>query len=134
MMSSIGKYRLLSSQTKSVWTPLRTANYISQCARSNSIVLFQDGQLIGCGAGQTSRIDAAHLAVNKAKRAGLPLKGAVMASEAFFPFPDCVEIATQVGIKAIIQPGGSKNDNLSIAHCDTHHIPMVFTHRRHFRH
>lgn len=113
---------------------LQFAYAIVACARSNAIALAKAGQLLGCGTGQTSRIDALHIAIEKAKRAGLPLQGAVMASEAFFPFPDCVEIAHQAGIKAVIQPGGSKNDKLSINYCEEQGLSMTLTHQRHFKH
>ena len=113
---------------------LRFANIVVGCARSNAIVLARDGQVLGCGTGQTSRIDALRTAIEKAARAGLPLQGAVMASEAFFPFPDCVEIAHKAGIRAIIQPGGSKNDKLSIDYCEEHGLVMVLTQQRHFKH
>ena len=113
---------------------LHFAHAVVACARSNAIVLARGGQLMGCGAGQTSRIDALQLAIEKAQRAKLSLQGAVMASEAFFPFADCVEVAHRAGIRAIIQPGGSKNDNLSIEYCETHGLVMVLTRKRHFRH
>ena len=86
------------------------------------------------GCGQTSRIDALQQAVDKAKRFGFDPAGAVLASDAFFPFSDSVEHAHQVGVSAIIQPGGSVRDKDSIAYCDTHHLPMVFTGVRHFKH
>lgn len=82
----------------------------------------------------TSRIDALKHAISKATEFGMDLKGAVMASDAFFPFPDCVELAHQQGIAAIIQPGGSIKDQLSIDYCNTHNLPMVITGFRHFKH
>ncbi|MFA4853035.1 MAG: bifunctional phosphoribosylaminoimidazolecarboxamide formyltransferase/IMP cyclohydrolase PurH, partial [Bacteroidales bacterium] len=85
-------------------------------------------------AGQTSRVDAMKQAIAKAKDFGFDLNGAVMASDAFFPFPDCVEMAYKVGIKAIIQPGGSVNDNASVESCDNNGIAMVITGTRHFKH
>ncbi|MCK5704169.1 MAG: bifunctional phosphoribosylaminoimidazolecarboxamide formyltransferase/IMP cyclohydrolase PurH, partial [Cyclobacteriaceae bacterium] len=81
-----------------------------------------------------SRVDALNQAIKKAEAFGLSMKGSVMASDAFFPFPDCVEIADVVGIKAIIQPGGSIRDKDSIEYCDKHKMAMVFTGVRHFKH
>lgn len=102
--------------------------------KSNAIALVKDRQLIGIGCGQTSRVDALRQAIAKAQHFGFDLRGAVMASDAFFPFPDCVEIADTAGIKAVIQPGGSVKDEESIAYCDAHGMRMVFTGVRHFRH
>ena len=102
--------------------------------RSNTIVLARDGQLLASGTGQTSRVDALNQAIDKAGRMGFSLEGAVMASDAFFPFPDCVEIAHKAGIKAVVQPGGSIKDNLSVEYCDAHGVAMVMTGVRHFRH
>ncbi len=110
------------------------ANKIVKHSRSNTIVLAKDNCLIAAGVGQTSRVDALHQAIQKARSFDLSLQGAVMASDAFFPFPDCVEIAHKAGIKAIIQPGGSVRDQDSIDYCDTHKLAMVFTGFRHFRH
>jgi phosphoribosylaminoimidazolecarboxamide formyltransferase/IMP cyclohydrolase len=103
-------------------------------AKSNTIVLAKNNQLIGIGCGHTSRIDALHHAVKKAAEFGFDLNGAVMASDAFFPFPDCVEVAHKAGIKAVIQPGGSIKDQLSIDYCNAHDLAMVFTGIRHFKH
>jgi phosphoribosylaminoimidazolecarboxamide formyltransferase/IMP cyclohydrolase len=97
-------------------------------------VLAVDGQLLASGVGQTSRVDALRQAIEKAKSFNLSLKGAVMASDAFFPFPDCVEIADKEGISAVIQPGGSVRDQDSIDYCDAHGMAMVFTGTRHFKH
>jgi phosphoribosylaminoimidazolecarboxamide formyltransferase/IMP cyclohydrolase len=91
-------------------------------------------QLLASGTGQTSRIDALNQAIEKAKNFGFDLKNASMASDAFFPFPDCVEIAHKNGINSIIQPGGSIKDNLSIEYCNKNNITMVFTGVRHFKH
>jgi len=102
--------------------------------KSNAIVYAKDGATVGIGAGQMSRIYSAKIAAMKAEEATLSLKGAVMASDAFFPFPDCVEEATRVGATAIIQPGGSKNDQASIDAADAADIAMVTTGIRHFRH
>jgi phosphoribosylaminoimidazolecarboxamide formyltransferase/IMP cyclohydrolase len=90
--------------------------------------------LLASGTGQTSRVDALHQSINKAKSFGFILNKAVMASDAFFPFPDCVEIADNEGIKAVIQPGGSIKDQNSISYCDEHEMTMVFTGIRHFKH
>ena len=95
---------------------------------------MKDEQLIGMGCGQTSRVDALKQAILKAKHFGFEVEGAVMASDAFFPFPDCVEIADQAGIKAAIQPGGSIKDQLSIDYCNEHQMAMVMTGIRHFKH
>ncbi|MCU0399371.1 MAG: bifunctional phosphoribosylaminoimidazolecarboxamide formyltransferase/IMP cyclohydrolase [Cyclobacteriaceae bacterium] len=107
---------------------------VAKHTKSNTIVLATKGQLLASGVGQTSRVDALKQAVEKARNFGFDLKGAVMASDAFFPFPDCVEIADQHGIKAVIQPGGSVRDQDSIDYCNAHGIAMVFTGIRHFKH
>jgi phosphoribosylaminoimidazolecarboxamide formyltransferase/IMP cyclohydrolase len=113
---------------------LLLANIIAKHTKSNAIALVKDGRLLACGTGQTSRVDALQQAVEKAKRFGLSLHGSVMASDAFFPFPDCVEIAAREGITAIIQPGGSIKDRLSIEACNRLNVSMVFTGHRHFKH
>ena len=110
------------------------ANKIVKHTKSNAIVLAKDGQLIGSGTGQTSRIDALKHAIQKAKDFGLDLHGAVMASDAFFPFADSVEFAEKEGIKAVIQPGGSIRDKESIDFCNSTNMAMVFTGIRHFKH
>jgi phosphoribosylaminoimidazolecarboxamide formyltransferase / IMP cyclohydrolase len=110
------------------------ASKICKHTKSNTIILAVDGQLLSSGVGQTSRVDALRQAIDKAAAFGFSLKGAVMASDAFFPFPDCVEIASQQGIKAVIQPGGSIKDQESINFCDKHGMTMVFTGVRHFKH
>jgi phosphoribosylaminoimidazolecarboxamide formyltransferase/IMP cyclohydrolase len=102
--------------------------------KSNAIALVKNKQLIGMGCGQPSRVDALKQAIAKAQSFGFDLQGAVMASDAFFPFPDCVEIADQVGITAVIQPGGSVKDQESIDYCNEHDMAMVVTGFRHFRH
>ena len=107
---------------------------ICKQTKSNTIVLAKNGQLLASGTGQTSRVDALRQAIQKAKSFNFDLKGAVMASDAFFPFPDCVEIADQEGIQAVIQPGGSIKDSESIAYCDAHGMRMVLTGIRHFKH
>ena len=90
--------------------------------------------LLASGVGQTSRVDALKQAIAKALSFGFDLKGAVMASDAFFPFPDCVEIADQAGITAVIHPGGSIRDQESVDYCDKHNLAMVITGFRHFKH
>lgn len=110
------------------------ASKICKHTKSNTIILAIDGQLLSSGVGQTSRVDSLKQAIEKAATFGFNLKGAVMASDAFFPFPDCVEIAKGVGVKAVIQPGGSVKDQDSIDYCDKHDMAMVFTGVRHFKH
>ena len=102
--------------------------------KSNGIALVRNRQLLGMGCGQTSRVDALKQAITKAEGFGFDLKGAVMASEAFFPFPDCVDIAFHAGITAVIQPGGSIKDQESIDYCDRQGMAMVMTGFRHFKH
>jgi phosphoribosylaminoimidazolecarboxamide formyltransferase/IMP cyclohydrolase len=110
------------------------ANKVVKHTKSNAIVLARDNQLLASGMGQTSRVDALKQAILKAKSFGFDLKGAVMASDAFFPFPDCVEIADEAGITAVIQPGGSVRDQESVDYCDSHNMAMVTTGIRHFKH
>jgi len=110
------------------------ANKLVKHTKSNTIVLAKGKQLLASGTGQTSRVDALKQAIEKAKNFNFDLNGAVMASDAFFPFPDCVEIANKEGIKAVIQPGGSIKDQLSIDYCNEHQVAMVFTGNRHFKH
>jgi len=110
------------------------ANILVKHTKSNTIVIARNQTLLASGTGQTSRVDALQQAIAKAKTFGFELSGAVMASDAFFPFPDCVEIAHQAGIAAVIQPGGSIKDQLSIDYCDAHGMSMYMTGVRHFRH
>lgn len=110
------------------------ANKLVKHTKSNAIILVKDKQLYAGGTGQTSRVDALKQAIEKAKSFGFNLDGAVMASDAFFPFPDCVEIAGDAGITAVIQPGGSIKDELSVEYCNEHNISMVMTGIRHFKH
>ncbi len=110
------------------------ASKICKHTKSNTIVLVKNKQLYASGTGQTSRVDALNQAIVKANHFEFDLKGSVMASDAFFPFPDCVEIADHAGITAVIQPGGSIKDQLSIDYCDNHKISMVTTGTRHFKH
>lgn len=110
------------------------ANICAKHLKSNTIVLVKDQQLIAMGCGQTSRVDALKQAIVKARAFGFDIDGAVMASDAFFPFPDCVEIADEAGVKAVIQPGGSIKDQDSIDYCNDHDMAMVLTGIRHFKH
>ncbi|MBM3403395.1 MAG: bifunctional phosphoribosylaminoimidazolecarboxamide formyltransferase/IMP cyclohydrolase [Bacteroidetes bacterium] len=110
------------------------AGLLVKHTKSNAIVLAKNRQLLASGTGQTSRVDALKQAIAKAQSFGFDLRGAVMASDAFFPFADCVEIAHQAGITAVIQPGGSVRDEDSIRYCDEHEMAMVFTGYRHFKH
>ena len=110
------------------------ANKLVKHTKSNTIVLAKNKQLLASGTGQTSRVDALRQAIHKAQSFEFSLEGAVMASDAFFPFPDCVEIADNAGITAVIQPGGSIKDTLSIDYCNDHNMSMVFTGNRHFKH
>ena len=110
------------------------ASKICKHTKSNTIVLAKNKQLCASGTGQTSRVDALNQAIHKAQSFNFDLKGAVMASDAFFPFPDCVEIAKNAGITAVIQPGGSIKDQLSIDYCNENNVAMVFTGTRHFKH
>ncbi|WP_179343904.1 bifunctional phosphoribosylaminoimidazolecarboxamide formyltransferase/IMP cyclohydrolase [Winogradskyella ursingii] len=110
------------------------ASKLCKHTKSNTIVIAKNKQLCASGTGQTSRVDALNQAIHKAKSFNFDLNGAVMASDAFFPFPDCVEIADNAGIKAVIQPGGSIKDELSINYCNDNKVSMVFTGTRHFKH
>ena len=110
------------------------ASKICKHTKSNTIILAKNKQLLAGGTGQTSRVDALTQSIVKAKAFNFDLQGAVMASDAFFPFPDCVEIAHREGINTVIQPGGSIKDQLSIDYCDANNMSMVFTGVRHFKH
>lgn len=110
------------------------ASKLCKHTKSNTIVLAKNKQLCASGTGQTSRVDALNQAIHKANSFNFDLNGAVMASDAFFPFPDCVEIAHHAGITAVIQPGGSIKDQLSIDYCNENKVSMVFTKTRHFKH
>jgi len=125
-----------ASPDKDILNDLVFASIISKHTKSNCIILAQDYKLIGSGMGQVSRIDALNQAIEKSKKFGFKseLNNCVMASDAFFPFKDCVELANSNKIKNIIQPGGSIRDNESIEFCDKHKMTMVFTGTRHFRH
>jgi phosphoribosylaminoimidazolecarboxamide formyltransferase/IMP cyclohydrolase len=110
------------------------ANKLVKHTKSNAIVLVKNRQLCASGVGQTSRVDALRQAIEKARTFGFDLRGAVMASDAFFPFPDCVEIAHEAGITAVVQPGGSVRDDGSIEYCNKHNMAMAMTGIRHFKH
>ena len=110
------------------------ASKVCKHTKSNTIVFAKNLQLCASGTGQTSRVDALRQAIEKAKSFSFDLNGAAMASDAFFPFPDCVEIAEKAGIKSVIQPGGSIKDQLSIDYCNDHNVSMVLTGTRHFKH
>jgi len=120
--------------TKDQVRDLLFANKLVKHTKSNTIILARNNQLLASGTGQTSRVDALRQAIAKAQSFGFDLNGAVMSSDAFFPFPDCVEIAGNAGIKAVIQPGGSIKDKESVAYCNEHKIAMVMTGTRHFKH
>ncbi len=124
----------IASPTQTQWDDLEFALSLVKHTKSNAIVLAKGKQLMASGTGQTSRVDALKQAIEKARHFGFDLNGAVMASDAFFPFPDCVEIAHKAGISAVVQPGGSVKDMLSIDYCNQNGIAMVFTGIRHFKH
>jgi phosphoribosylaminoimidazolecarboxamide formyltransferase/IMP cyclohydrolase len=123
-----------SKPTEQEIEDLLFASKICKNTKSNTIVLAKNSTLVASGTGQTSRVDALKQAIEKANTFGFNLNGAVMASDAFFPFPDCVEIAHNAGITAVIQPGGSIKDELSINFCNENKVAMVFTGTRHFKH
>jgi phosphoribosylaminoimidazolecarboxamide formyltransferase/IMP cyclohydrolase len=128
------KYATNNKPTDSELDDLLFASKLCKNTKSNTIVLVKNKQLLASGAGQTSRVDALQQAIEKATNFGFDLNGAVMASDAFFPFPDCVEIAGNAGVKSVIQPGGSIKDQLSIDYCNDHNLSMVMTGTRHFKH
>tara|TARA_B110000902_G_scaffold40271_1_gene43263 strand:- start:822 stop:2342 length:1521 start_codon:yes stop_codon:yes gene_type:complete len=122
------------SPTEDELLDLKFASKVCKHTKSNTIVFVKNKQLLSSGVGQTSRVDALKQAITKAKNFNFNLNGAVMASDAFFPFPDCVEIADNEGVKCVIQPGGSIKDNLSIDYCNNNEMKMVITGYRHFKH
>ena len=113
---------------------LKFANIICKHLKSNAIALVKNKQLIGKGCGQTSRIDSLRQAIEKSKQFNFDLKGSVLASDAFFPFDDCIKISHAAGITAFIQPGGSIRDKDSIEYCKQNNLAMVITGMRHFKH
>ncbi|GGG32491.1 bifunctional phosphoribosylaminoimidazolecarboxamide formyltransferase/IMP cyclohydrolase [Bizionia arctica] len=127
-------YATNNKPTENELEDLIFASKICKHTKSNTIVIAKNKQLCASGTGQTSRVDALNQAIHKAQSFKFDLKGAVMASDAFFPFPDCVEIADNAGISAVIQPGGSIKDQLSIDYCNDNNLAMVFTGTRHFKH
>ena len=122
------------SPTEDELSDLKFASKVCKHTKSNTIVFVKNKQLLSSGVGQTSRVDALKQAITKARNFNFDLNGAVMASDAFFPFPDCVEIADNEGVKCVIQPGGSIKDNLSIDYCNNNEMKMVITGYRHFKH
>lgn len=128
------KYVTSKQPTAAEAEDLIFANKVVKHSKSNSIVLAKNKQLCASGVGQTSRVDALKQAIEKAGSFNMDLRGAVMASDAFFPFPDCVEIADKAGITAVIQPGGSIRDNETVEYCEKHGVAMVTTGVRHFKH
>ncbi len=120
--------------TAQIAADLAFATILVKHTKSNAIVLAKNGQLLASGTGQTSRVDALRQAIAKAQSFGFDLNGAVMASDAFFPFPDCVEIAHDAGITAVVHPGGSIHDQDSIDYCENNKMAMVITGKRHFKH
>ena len=113
---------------------LEFANLVCKHLKSNAIALVKNKQLVGKGCGQTSRIDSLRQALEKAKQFKFDLNGAVMASDAFFPFNDCVQMGHEAGITAFVQPGGSIRDKDSIDYCVQNELAMVITGMRHFKH
>ncbi|MDG1038442.1 MAG: bifunctional phosphoribosylaminoimidazolecarboxamide formyltransferase/IMP cyclohydrolase [Polaribacter sp.] len=128
------KYATENKPTQSELDDLLFASKLCKNTKSNTIILVKNKQLLAGGTGQTSRVDALNQAIEKANSFKFDLNGCVMASDAFFPFPDCVEIADKAGIKSVIQPGGSIKDQLSIDYCNENNISMVMTGIRHFKH
>ncbi|WP_299050076.1 bifunctional phosphoribosylaminoimidazolecarboxamide formyltransferase/IMP cyclohydrolase [uncultured Polaribacter sp.] len=128
------KYVTNHKPSESELDDLLFASKLCKNTKSNTIILVKNKQLLAGGTGQTSRIDALNQAIEKANSFGFDLNGAVMASDAFFPFPDCVEIADKAGVKSVIQPGGSIKDQLSIDYCNENDLSMVMTGTRHFKH
>ncbi len=127
-------YATIKKPSEKELEDLLFASKICKHTKSNTIVLVKDKQLYASGTGQTSRVDALRQAIEKATNFGFDLQGSAMASDAFFPFPDCVEIAKLAGIESVIQPGGSIKDQLSIDYCNENDVSMVMTGTRHFKH
>jgi phosphoribosylaminoimidazolecarboxamide formyltransferase/IMP cyclohydrolase len=124
----------LTAPNEQEMSDLEFACILVKHTKSNAIILVKDNQLLASGTGQTSRVDALNQAIHKASSFNFDINGSVMASDAFFPFPDCVEIADKAGVTAVIQPGGSIKDELSINYCNENGLAMVMTGNRHFKH
>jgi len=127
-------YATNNKPSESQLEDLLFASKLCKNTKSNTIILVKNKQLLAGGTGQTSRVDALKQAIDKAGSFNFDLNNSVMASDAFFPFPDCVEIAGDAGITSVIQPGGSIKDQLSIDYCNDNNISMVLTGTRHFKH
>ena len=127
-------YPTIKKPSKQEVKDLLLADKIVKNTKSNAIILVKDGRLLSSGTGQTSRVDALKQAIAKANAFNIDLKGSIMASDAFFPFPDCVEIAAEAGIQHVIQPGGSIKDSLSIEKANELGLSMAMTGVRHFKH
>ena len=128
--SVVSKIKPKKTELKALILGWKLVRYV----KSNAIVFSNHKQLLGVGAGQMSRIDSTEIAINKAKKNGLKLNGAVMASDAFFPFSDCIQIASKEGIKGVIHPGGSIKDKEIIKEVDKLKMFMIITNKRHFSH
>ena len=129
-MRCVSKKKALKKQLKDLIFGFKVCKYV----KSNAILFANNNQLLGIGAGQMSRVDSVKIAIRKVQESGLSLDGAVMVSDAFFPFPDSLEIATDAGILSVIQPGGSIKDSEVISKADELGLSMVFTKIRHFYH
>ena len=129
-----GKKLAAEKQPQQKKEDLKFANLVCKHLKSNAIALVKNKQLIGKGCGQTSRIDSLRQSIEKAKQFNFDLNGAVLASDAFFPFNDCVKMSHEQGIDAFIQPGGSIRDKDSIDYCVENKLAMVMTGMRHFKH
>ena len=132
--SRLFEHRTKRSPTPVEWRDLLFAWRVAKYVKSNAIVFCKGGQTLGVGAGQMSRVDSTRIASIKAQNAGLSLTGSVVASDAFFPFRDGLDVVAQAGARAVIQPGGSVRDKEVIAAADEQGLAMVFTGMRHFRH
>jgi phosphoribosylaminoimidazolecarboxamide formyltransferase/IMP cyclohydrolase len=132
----VAELRIVSKRdpTQSEMNDMVFAFRVAKFVKSNAIVFCRNGMTLGVGAGQMSRVDSTRIAAIKAKNANLSLRGSVVASDAFFPFRDGLDVVAQAGAKAVMQPGGSVRDKEVIAAADEHGIAMVFTGMRHFRH
>ena len=136
LLADIRKSKIVTRRkpAEQEWAALEFAWRMTKHVHSNAIVLARDNQLIGIGAGQMSRVDSAELAIKKAVQAGHEISGAVAGSDAFFPFRDGVDVLAEVGVSAIVQPGGSVRDEELITAANEHNLAMIFTGFRHFKH